>query len=240
MATLLPWLHYSGARDVTGAPVSSGLAYFYQVGSTSVAVTAYADADETTPLTQPVALNAAGQAEVYLADQAEVIVKTAAGATVKLSTNANGIHPDLVTVDVDGVPTLLQALLDDIRDLIPISGATVRGSASATPSFEFNPAYKTNVFGMSYPGAVTSITITWPNPAPTLKDGDTYRIVLQFPSGTTFAGTVNFPAEIVEGDDVLTTCTADEMVSADFVVTMRTGALAQCTPWEKTGGAIWT
>jgi hypothetical protein len=187
MASLLQWLHFSGARDATGAPVASGLAYFYQPGSTSVAVQVYADAAEVGVLTQPISLDAAGRAEVYLADQAEVIIKTAAGATVKLTTNANGIDPHLVNVEWDGTPTTLQNALDYAKGEIDGETYTIKTSASTTPSFEVDPTVRNNVFiltGVS----ITHITLTWPSPAPTLSAGAAFTLYFQFATGSSVVG----------------------------------------------------
>jgi hypothetical protein len=97
-ASLVKWLAFSGARDVTGAPVASGLAYFYVVGSTSTAVQAYSDYQATTPLAQPVTLDAAGRAKVYLKVRSEIVIKTSAGGAVQLSEDGTGVDAGQVVV----------------------------------------------------------------------------------------------------------------------------------------------
>ena len=62
MASLVQWLYYSGARDVDGTPIASGSVRFFTPGTSKASsATAYSDAAGTTPLAQPVALDAAGR-----------------------------------------------------------------------------------------------------------------------------------------------------------------------------------
>lgn len=65
----------AGARLATGAPNASGLAWFYQPGTTSTAVV-YLDANAEVQATQPVTLSAAGKAEVYVAGPVRMVVQS--------------------------------------------------------------------------------------------------------------------------------------------------------------------
>src|SRR5512133_1758159 len=115
MASLVDWLCFSGAHLVTGLPVASGKAYFYVPGSTSTAVDIFSDPEETTPLAQPVTLDAAGKATVYCREQAEIVIKTALGAAVTLSTNGNSKNAEQVVADWDGVDTPLDTVMSEIE-----------------------------------------------------------------------------------------------------------------------------
>lgn len=103
MASLVKELFHSGARNEAGAVIASGKVYFYVVGSTSEEVTIYADKDELTVLTQPVTLDAAGRAEVYLKEQAEVKILDADGVLKRLSLNATSV--DAKQVDMSSITT---------------------------------------------------------------------------------------------------------------------------------------
>jgi hypothetical protein len=105
---------------VTGAPVASGTVEFFVPGSTSEYVDAFTDYEETEEHTQPITLDAAGRAEVYLSSQAEIVVKTSTGAASRLSENGESVS--IAQVDVGSLsgwtgPELTD-VLDDIADSI--------------------------------------------------------------------------------------------------------------------------
>ena len=102
MAALVQWLYYSGAKDSDGTPIASGSVRFFIPGTSKASsAVAYSDAAGTTPLTQPVALDAAGRAECYLNVQAEIEVKDATGSIRRDSANANRIQAAQVDVTWD-------------------------------------------------------------------------------------------------------------------------------------------
>lgn len=243
-ASLVSWLRFAGVRDSAGAAVSSGLAYFYQPGSTTVPIVVYSDAAATAVKSQPVTLDAAGCAEVYAVDQFELVVKTAAGASVKLSTNGNSVEAEQVNCTWNGSPDTLDDALSDIKDrLDTVQGGlyTITQSGGATPSFEFDPDVDVNVFVCTHGGAVTAITVTWPSPGPSLEPGKRFSIIFQFPSGTTYSGTITWSGgNIVETNTTkLLTSSADRMWTADFIKTPAGGALVQATQWTDAQGSLW-
>jgi len=103
MASLIQWLKFCGARDTSGAPVASGFAYFYVPGAPGTFITVYQDAAGSTPYTAdtPVPLNAAGQAEVYIQDPCEILIKDAAGVTKQDVEWATPLDGALVRLDSD-------------------------------------------------------------------------------------------------------------------------------------------
>lgn len=244
MATLIPWLKFSGARNSDGTPVASGKAYFYEPGTTTP-IAAYASADEHGQLTQPVALDAAGRAEVYVAEQAKIVITTADDAAVSSVDNATGIEAEHVNGSFDGA-ILLNEILDAIAALFDSDSYSILTDATATPSFEFDPDAKINVFSMSYAGSVTSVTITWPSPAPTIPVGRRYTLIFQFKTGCTPGGavTVTWGANLTEeATTKLQTVwqagiTAPELWSADFIKTPN--EIVQCTPWCRVDSESWS
>ncbi|HEY5956084.1 MAG TPA: glycosyl hydrolase family 28-related protein, partial [Polyangiaceae bacterium] len=129
-ASLVRSLFFSGATGADGLPIASGSASFYVPGSTSEAVTVYADAAATTPLTQPVALDAAGRAEVYCAVQAEIIIKDAFGVVKRTTTNGNSVQADQVDVQWGGSASTLDAALSGLESNIGAAGNYVESGST--------------------------------------------------------------------------------------------------------------
>lgn len=68
--------------DNDGNPLAGGKLFFYEPGTTTDKAT-YSDADETTPNTQPLLLDAYGrQPDCFFSGQARIVVKTSADVTV--------------------------------------------------------------------------------------------------------------------------------------------------------------
>jgi len=98
MAQLIEALAITGSRKSDGSANASGRLWAYVPGTTSPR-TLYADAAASTPLTQPVALNAAGKAVAYLTSSADLRIETSTGAT--LDSFTYGARDGLVEVVSD-------------------------------------------------------------------------------------------------------------------------------------------
>ncbi len=81
MASQITWLATTGLRNTDGTVIASANLYFYVPGTTTQ-VAVYADALETSTLSQPVVTNAAGQATVFADGVVKLVAETSAGATV--------------------------------------------------------------------------------------------------------------------------------------------------------------
>ena len=186
MAALVQWLYYSGAKDSDGTPIASGSVRFFIPGTSKASsAVAYSDAAGTTPLTQPVALDAAGRAECYLNVQAEIEVKDATGS----------IRRDSATHQLDYALGVIGAFIDTATGSAPALSGTHLTVATTNPSFQFNPAKTVNEFTASYAGAAGTLAITWPGGSPTLV-ADT-MFVLSISTGTSTALTaITFPSQI--------------------------------------------
>lgn len=102
MAALIGWLADAGARDVSGNPIASGYAWFFQPGSTSSQQeTVFSDADGLNPLTQPVRLDAGGRAEVFSNTVCQVVLQTSTGASVRTHDRGNSVTAAQVEVEND-------------------------------------------------------------------------------------------------------------------------------------------
>jgi len=88
MASLVQWLKFCGAVDGNGDHVASGTAYFHVPGSVTQQIQVYADAYALSPISQPVALDAAGRAEVYVDGPCEVAIYDSNGNLVSMSDGA--------------------------------------------------------------------------------------------------------------------------------------------------------
>lgn len=140
MASLVKWLKYSGARDGAGAPVASGKAYFWEAGTSDVPVTVYADPDGQTVKSQPVSLDAAGRAEVYVTSQCAIEVQSSTGTSISFPSNANSVDAAEVQVygtfdtSVDGLGTDLATVLESIAtDVVGNNGNLYNGLIVGVP-----------------------------------------------------------------------------------------------------------
>src|SRR6266705_2236564 len=118
--------------DANGAPYAGGLLYTYAAGTSTPLVT-YAD-NAGTPNANPVVLDSAGRATVYLGASAyKVILKDSGGATVYTQDN---ILEDFATVT--GTQTLQTKTLDDSTIISgKDSNFTIEKAADATAKAQF-------------------------------------------------------------------------------------------------------
>jgi len=145
MASLVKWLKFSGAMNATGAPISSGTAKFTVPGSTSQAITVYADPAATQPLTQPVALDASGKATVYVPSSCEIIIYDALGAQQLLSTNAESVEAAQVNVTFNTVPNTLDTVLTQLETSIGQNASYWESGATGTVARTIHDALHTAV-----------------------------------------------------------------------------------------------
>lgn len=138
MASLVSWLKFAGARTSTGATVATGTATFYVPGSSVTKVDIFSDSYGSVPLANPVTLDAAGRAEVWVSDPCDIVIKDSGGVNVSLvSSEAFGGHSitaaqtevvsDYFTgqhgVDYDvALPVPLSTVIDRIGASIGIDG----------------------------------------------------------------------------------------------------------------------
>jgi hypothetical protein len=157
MASLVQWLKFAGARDATtGAAIASGFAYFYSPTAPGVYLTVYQDAAETTPYptNTPVALNAAGQAEVYIKDSAEILITDALGVTKHLVVNSTRIAGELVTMTGTNFSLSVLTIVAAFNMLASSLGPEGQYSADATAyARDYKDAVRTAICPQDY-GAV--------------------------------------------------------------------------------------
>ena len=236
---LVDWLFFSGARDETGAPISSGSAYFYAAHSTSVQISVYSD-DSATPLAQPVPLDAAGRATVYIRDMCEVKVLDAAGATKLLVNNAAAVPSSLVTAEYGGgiqglnsVLATVEAALAASASVVPMDAVALTTISTASPSFTFDKTKPLNVFKATYGGAMGTLTV---GGVSGLTQYSRYRIVIQ--TGNSSTATATTIDGSIKTSTPPTTLAAATCYSAEFEAASA-AVLVQVTPWVTVAGLWW-
>ena len=101
IGTVMPAPKYT-AYDNNGAPLSGGLLYVYEAG-TSTPATTYSDVDLSIPNTNPVVLDAGGRATVFLAPGSyKFVQRTSADVVVWTQDNISSVAPFNVDVDTTG------------------------------------------------------------------------------------------------------------------------------------------
>lgn len=133
MAQLLSSLAFAGARDSTGAPVSSGVAWFFEVGGGTTQALVYGNEAGTTILTQPVVLDAGGRAVVYTIEPVRLLIQDSTGADVADHDQANVTRAESVQVDNAGFTDgYLNGVLDSIALSTGGDDAMYQESSGAT------------------------------------------------------------------------------------------------------------
>lgn len=103
--------------DENGAPYAGGSLYFYSVG-TFTPKTTYADVYGTTPLSNPVTLDASGRAVVYGNGQYRVILNDAHGVQIFDAVEQAGLADSVISAAM--LPVVGAATLEEARRLMGI------------------------------------------------------------------------------------------------------------------------
>lgn len=99
--TVMPSPWFTGFDD-NGNPLVGGKLYTYAAGTTTAQAT-YSDVSLTTPNANPVVLDSAGRATVYLlASSYKFVLKDSAGNTIRTQDNVSAVAPFAVNLDIDG------------------------------------------------------------------------------------------------------------------------------------------
>jgi hypothetical protein len=144
--------------DNNGDPLNGGKVYFYEVG-TSTPKDTYSDADLTTANPNPVTLDSAGRADIFLSDDYKVIVKDSSDTTIY--TQDGGVNP--VTSTTQGNYNLITnpSFEDDTNvDSLPDSWTvtTYSGGTSALDSADQRSGGKSMKFTSTGSGGGYMIT----------------------------------------------------------------------------------
>lgn len=100
--TVMPSPVFTG-WDNNGDPLSGGLLYTYEAGTTTPLAT-YSEVTLTTPNANPVVLDSAGRAVVYLsATSYKFLLKNAAGSTIWTQDNVSAVPTTSADVDVEAI-----------------------------------------------------------------------------------------------------------------------------------------
>lgn len=122
MAQLIQSLAIAGARDSSGNPVSSGVAWFFEIGGGSTQATVYSDEDGTVIATQPVVLDAGGRAVVFTVGPVRMVIQDSTFADVSDVDQVNVNTAEAVRVDS---ASWTDPFLDEVLDVL---GTSVGGT----------------------------------------------------------------------------------------------------------------
>jgi hypothetical protein len=168
VGVVIPCPKFQGFDD-NGDPLAAGLLYTYQAGG-AIALATYSDVALTVPNANPVVLDAAGRATVYLtpATAYKFVLKTAAGATVWTQDNITVASvSDVVTSIVAGTGVTIT-----YTGAVAGTGAvTVNATGTTYPIASYVPTLA-NVLNT----AAQTTMLSFPVPAGAVADGDVIDI----------------------------------------------------------------
>jgi hypothetical protein len=142
-ATLLP-VPRARFVDANGAPLAGGLIYSYSAGTTTPLAT-YTDSTAGTPNANPVVLDSAGTANIWLSSSMyKIVVKTSAGVQISSTDNVSAVPPitTLTSLTIGGGLT--------VNGTATLNG-TVTGTHAQNVGTSDSPAFN----GGSYASSVT-------------------------------------------------------------------------------------
>jgi len=150
----------SGLITIDNEPLSNGKVYFWANGGKTEPKDVFADDTQTQVLSQPIRLDAKGQAKVYadgsyyieVLDTADVVQATYEGVRYSASSIADGLATDALT-DFGSSSELIQNGLDDLD---PATEYTLLFQAGAY-TFNDNITFPANVTCRFEPGAEVTI-----------------------------------------------------------------------------------
>lgn len=90
----------AGLLDSSGRALDNGTVTVYDAGTTNLR-TVYSDFDLTTPLSNPLTLDANGKATAYTNHRVKLLIKTSGGATVETLDDVGAEASDLATASAD-------------------------------------------------------------------------------------------------------------------------------------------
>lgn len=121
--------HKFRAVDASGNPLAAGKVYTYSPGTTNNKDT-YSDRALTTPNANPVVLDAAGEADIYLSGPTKLVVKTSADVTIDTVDSVDGIIAAYDSPTFTAVTTTGDITVGD--DLTVTDDAAVGGNTNVT------------------------------------------------------------------------------------------------------------
>lgn len=238
MTTLAPYIFWQ-EFDNSGLPLTGGLVYTYAAGTTTPKAT-YTDSTGGTPNANPVVLDSAGRAAIWLGDGGyKFVIKTSAGATISTVDNVGGAVSTAYGSSCEEIATNTAiASTDANKAYIATAALTLSPLAVATAGegFYFSVYAQGGAVTIDPNGAETinnasTLTVQQGASALVISDGDEWWAFYNGPShdgtnsftGTnSFSGQTNFTGKIVTPDDGELTIASGEITATGVFHTVDT------------------
>lgn len=170
MATLLPEAKQSYTNSATGAPLVGGKLYTYDAGTNNPRQT-FQDAAGTIPNTNPIILDARGEAQIFWSGSYKIVLKDATDTTIwtvdDVSPTADSVAATLAAIaalGLTGSPIVGGTGINSNLVLRSTSGAGTTNPATTTDTIIFQRGNNGNQeLGRFSPGGSFGIGTTTPN-----------------------------------------------------------------------------
>lgn len=131
---------YSYFADGNGAPLASGNVYTYTAGTTTPKA-AYTDSTGSTPLANPVPLDSAGRAQIWLSGSYKIVVKDSLGNTISTADNITGTNSSaqipwaVAAGTADAITATYNPANTSLTDGLQLQFRASAANATTTPTF---------------------------------------------------------------------------------------------------------
>jgi hypothetical protein len=132
--------HFAYFTDDDGAPLNGGLLYTYEAGTTTPKAT-YTDSTGGTPNANPVVLDSAGRATVFISGSYKFTLKDSSGNTIKTTDNVtafslseSGVDDIITNFTEDTIATGDSIIFSDVSDSGNTKRDTVQGILDLVPA----------------------------------------------------------------------------------------------------------
>lgn len=150
--------------DNNGDPLAGGLVYTYTAGTTTPKAT-YTDQGALTPNANPVVLDSAGRASIWVSGSYKIVVKTSAGVTISTDDNVTSFSSGAVSSAVTDSGFVIQNASDLTKQVQFSASSITTGTTSTITIPNGNGTMVTTAPGSSG-NVLTSNGSAWVSSAP--------------------------------------------------------------------------
>lgn len=134
---------YSYFADSNGAPLAGGLVYTYAAGTTTPQAT-YTDSTGTVPASNPVVLDSAGRATIWMIGYYKIVVKDSLGNTIHTDDNiaapggTTAMPWAVASGTADAIAVTYNPVITSLTDGLQLAFRANSANATTTPTFSPN------------------------------------------------------------------------------------------------------